>query len=409
MITFLTSSPSGPLDRSRLVEGLDEKNSFVKNLKTYWKENARCLLIAAAPTFHERNDEMTAFFKAAIEKAGLTARVFDLWDDRRKEISKETLHSYDVIFLGGGHVPTQNRFFRQIGLKEKLQNFEGIVIGISAGTMNSADTVYAQPELEGESIDPEYVRFLPGLGLTKTMILPHYQMVKDTVLDGKRLYEDITYEDSYGRSFLVLPDGSYLMILDHTETVWGEAYRIMDGKISKVCDDERSAMWETSASSIYHRTSIRRYQELSVEPEKIKMMLRAAMAAPSACNQQPWEYYVVTDREKITELSTSSPYTGCAKGAPLVFVACYRKEFRAPQYAQIDLSASVENLLLQADELGLGAVWMGIAPVTDRMEKVRAILNIPERLETFALIPCGYPAENKVQQNRYDEKRVHYV
>lgn len=237
MIVFLTSSPSGPLDRSRLVDGLDEKNGFVRNLKKYWKENAKCLLIAAAPSCHEQNDEMAAFFRAAIEKVGLTAAAFDLWDDRSQDVSKETLDSYDVVLLGGGHVPTQNQFFRRISLKEKMLDFEGIVIGISAGTMNSADTVYAQPELEGESVDPEYVRFLPGLGLTKTMILPHYQMVKDAVLDGKRLYEDITYADSYGRRFLVLLDGSYLLIKDGKETVWGEAYQISDGKISKVCDD----------------------------------------------------------------------------------------------------------------------------------------------------------------------------
>lgn len=244
MITFLTSSPSGPLDRSRLVDGLDEKNSFVKNLKKYWKDNARCLMIAAAPSLHEQNDEMTAFFRAAIEKAGLTVAAFDLWDDRNPEISKEALHSYDVVILGGGHVPTQNQFFCQIGLREKLQEFDGIVIGISAGTMNSAEIVYAQPELEGESVDSEYVRFLPGLGLTKTMILPHYQMVKDSMLDGKRLYEDITYEDSCGKCFLVLLDGSYLLIQDNTETVWGEAYRIMDGEISGVCDDECSIEWK---------------------------------------------------------------------------------------------------------------------------------------------------------------------
>lgn len=244
MITFLTSSPSGPLDRSRQVDGLDEKNSFVENLKKYWKANARCLLIAAAPSFHEKNDEMTAFFRTAAEKAGLTAETFDLWDDRNPGLSEEALHSYDVVILGGGHVPTQNQFFRQIGLRKKLQKFDGLVIGISAGTMNSADIVYAQPELEGESVDPEYVRFLPGLGLTKTMILPHYQMVKDAMLDGKRLYEDITYADSYGRRFLVLPDGSYLMMKDNTETVWGEAYQIVDGEISGVCEDERSVEWK---------------------------------------------------------------------------------------------------------------------------------------------------------------------
>ena len=164
-------------------------------------------------------------------------------------------------------------------------------------------------------------------------------------------------------------------------------------------------------NAIFHRVSIRKYKEQEVEQEKVEQMLRAAMAAPSACNQQPWEYYVVTNKNKIEALSKTSPYTGCAKHAPLVFVACYRKEegIIAPSYQEIDLSASVENLLLEADELGLGAVWMGIAPGIERMEAVRKVLDLPERLNAFAWIPCGYPAESRPQQDRYEEKRVHYV
>lgn len=162
-------------------------------------------------------------------------------------------------------------------------------------------------------------------------------------------------------------------------------------------------------SGIFHRTSVRSYQDRPVEKEKVEMMLRAAMAAPSAMNQQPWEYYVVTRRETIEKLSESTPYTGCAKEAPLVFVACYRKECLRPMYAQIDMSASVENLLLEADELGLGAVWMGIAPIKDRMEIIRKIVDIPKDLEAFALIACGYPLKEQAQQDRYEEARVHYI
>lgn len=162
-------------------------------------------------------------------------------------------------------------------------------------------------------------------------------------------------------------------------------------------------------NSIFHRTSIREYKDAEIEKEKLEQILRAAMAAPSACNQQPWEYYVVTDRQKLEQLSASSPYAGCAKEAPLAFVACYRKECMAPEYAQIDLSASVENLLLEADAQGLGAVWLGIAPIQERMDKVAAVLDLPEGLKAFAIIPCGYPKEEKPQQDRYDVSRVHFV
>lgn len=162
-------------------------------------------------------------------------------------------------------------------------------------------------------------------------------------------------------------------------------------------------------NSIFHRTSIRTYLDKKVEAEKVEKMLQAAMAAPSAGNQQPWEYYVVTNAEKLKELAQTSPYAGCSANAPMAFVACYRKECRMPEYAQIDLSASVENLLLEADALELGAVWLGIAPLQDRMDNVRRVLSIPEDLEPFAIIPCGYPQQIKPQQNRYEEKRVHYI
>ena len=237
MILFLTSSPSGSLDDSHIVNGLDEMNHFVDNLRKYWKDCAKCLIIAASPHEYDANDEMTAFFAKITKDAGLSWTEFLVWDGRDGEVSKETLHEFDVIILGGGHVPTQNHFFKEIGLREKIKGFDGIVIGISAGTMNSADIVYAQPELSGESVDPFYVKYMEGLGLCKVQILPHYQMVKDYMLDGKRLYEDIIYGDSYGNHFLVLPDGSYFMNVNGEESVWGEAWILSDGQMHKLCEN----------------------------------------------------------------------------------------------------------------------------------------------------------------------------
>ena len=146
--------------------------------------------------------------------------------------------------LGGGHVPTQNRFFQQLDLARKIRAFDGIVIGISAGTMNAAENVYAQPELDGESLDPTYQRWIPGLALTKTNILPHYQMVKDNMLDGVKLFDDITCGDSYGHRFLALTDGSYLLSEQGKETVWGEAYEISDGTIRQISDENEVIPWE---------------------------------------------------------------------------------------------------------------------------------------------------------------------
>ena len=163
-------------------------------------------------------------------------------------------------------------------------------------------------------------------------------------------------------------------------------------------------------NSIFTRTSIRRYTEQPVPEEMIDKLMRAAMAAPSAGNQQPWEFYVITDHEMIQKAAECSPYSRFLKDAPLVIVPVYRTEgLRFPDYAHIDLSAAVENLLLEADALGLGAVWCGIAPLKERQQAVREALSIPDALEAFALIGAGFPAETKKQQDRYDPARIHRI
>ena len=240
---FLTSSPTGPLDGSRQVDGLDKMNYFAENLKNRWKENSANLMITAFPSSYEASEEMTDFFRRTVEKEGLTISCFDLLDDRNQsDFSREKLQAYDVIWLGGGHVPTQNRFFQSLGLREKLEGFTGMIIGISAGSMNSADLVYAEPEEEGEAIDPSFEKFLSGLNLTRQMILPHYQMVKDKWLDGKRLFEDIVFPDSRDErieKILNLPDGSYLLIEGGNEMVYGEAWLIRDGRMDKICENKQ--------------------------------------------------------------------------------------------------------------------------------------------------------------------------
>ena len=144
--------------------------------------------------------------------------------------------------------------------------------------------------------------------------------------------------------------------------------------------------------SIFHRVSIRKFQDKPVEPEKIEKLLRAAMAAPSAGNQQPWEFY-----------------TGCAKNAPALIVSAYREDVIFPMYAQIDLSIANENLWLETDALGLGGVWLGIAPIEERMHEVESVLQMPAGHHAFAIFALGYPAESKPQQDRFDPARIHYA
>ena len=162
-------------------------------------------------------------------------------------------------------------------------------------------------------------------------------------------------------------------------------------------------------NSIFHRISVRKYQDKPVEREKIEAILRAAMQAPSAGNQQPWAFYVVTNREKLEALSKVHPYAGMVKAAPAAIVSVYKKECWMPEFAQIDLSIAMENLWLETDAQGLGGVWLGIAPLEDRMKAVEEILDMPDTVRSFAIFPFGYPAEERKQQDRFDPERIFWV
>lgn len=234
MILYLTSSP--------FVDGADRAilspaNSLLTRLKADLPENPRCLFICSDP---ERRD-LTARFGAdvfmAFAEAGIDFSAYAVLDGHNADRAAELIFSSDFIVLAGGHVPTQNDFFREIRLDVLLQEFQGVILGISAGSMNCARWVYAQPEEPGETLDPDYQRFVPGLGLTDINICPHYQKVKNYIIDGQRLFEDVTYYDSFGHTFYALPDGSYFYITDEEILLLGEAYRIREGVLEQITLD----------------------------------------------------------------------------------------------------------------------------------------------------------------------------
>ncbi len=232
MICFLTSRTDLPG-----AEELNPANRFIDELRRVLPNPCRALNISSDPDGWEKTDFYASLTRQYFENAGFRFDSFRILDSRNAAQAEALVHSSNLIILSGGHVPTQNAFFCRIGLKELLRSYDGVVIGISAGSMNSAELVYAQPEEEGEATDPAYPRFLPGLGLTKTTLLPHYQEVKDDVLDGLRLFEEITYPDSMGKSFYAIPDGSYLFVANGREELRGEAYRIRDGILTQISAD----------------------------------------------------------------------------------------------------------------------------------------------------------------------------
>ena len=231
MTVFLTSSPTMDSFEIPPIPALFPDNQFIAQLQQRWTPQARCLMIAATPEIHPENDEMTDYFHRAFLNADLPSTCFELWDDRRSPLAQEQLHGYDVVLLAGGHVPTQRRWFEEIHLRELLTGFQGIVIGISAGSMNAVRNAYAWPERNGESTDSNHQLFFQGLGLANTIVLPHYQKMKGSWLDGRRLFEDITCSHSFGRRFYAIPDGSYILVENGIETLYGQADLITQGTI----------------------------------------------------------------------------------------------------------------------------------------------------------------------------------
>ena len=229
MICFLTSR----IDDAD-TGGLNPANRFVDELRLCFPKSCRALSICSDPHGRDKTDYYASLTKSMFEDAGFVFECFDTLDGRNEDQAVTLVRASDLLILSGGHVPTQNAFFEKIGLRDLLKDFDGIVIGISAGSMNSADVVYAQPEEDGEASDPAYQRFLTGLGLTKINLLPHYQQNRDDVLDGLRIYEDIACPDSMGKTFYAIPDGSYLFIRAGKEELRGEAYMVKDGVLSQV-------------------------------------------------------------------------------------------------------------------------------------------------------------------------------
>lgn len=241
MKAMLTSSLGGAfkVDGVRVPSVLIQQNGLLDRLKSIWIPNARVLIVCGNPVNYEKNDSVCACLKESFPMSGLSISSIEKCDDRNPEMINN-LNNIDVLILAGGHVPTQNRFMKQLQLRERLLDYKGIIVAWSAGSMNCADMVYAAPELEGEAVDPLYERWITGLGITDINIFPHFQMLKDEYLDDLRIIEDITFADSIGHEIIALNDGSYIMIDGDQTTLYGEAYMVKDGRQKQICKDGES-------------------------------------------------------------------------------------------------------------------------------------------------------------------------
>ncbi|MGA2503530.1 MAG: nitroreductase family protein [Anaerolineales bacterium] len=162
--------------------------------------------------------------------------------------------------------------------------------------------------------------------------------------------------------------------------------------------------------SIFRRRSIRNYTDQPVEPEKLDLILKAAMAAPSAMNCKPWEFVVITDPEKLSQFRKRLIFGN--RNAPAAIVICGNPSLSVNPAARLfwvqDCSIAGGNILIAATALGLGTVWVGVHPVAEFVRIVREIAGLPKHVTPLGLIYVGYPAEEKPARTQYHENRVHW-
>ncbi len=187
------------------------------------------------------------------------------------------------------------------------------------------------------------------------------------------------------------------------------------------CTTQQGEQQETSTSqatvnqaaieNIMTRTSIRQYKDQPVEQEKIDIMLKAAMAAPTAVNLQPWHFIVITDKQLIGQLAGQQP-----TNAPLLIALCGDTDkttmpdgkSKLPDFWVQDVSAATENLLLAAHALGLGAVWTGCYPIMERVADVANVLNCPTNIVPLAVVRIGYPDESPEPKDKFKQENISY-
>ena len=160
--------------------------------------------------------------------------------------------------------------------------------------------------------------------------------------------------------------------------------------------------------AILTRRSIRKYSREKITDKQIEIILKAAMYAPSAMNQQPWHFIVIDNREKLNRIMEVHPHSNMLKEADLAILVCGDERLQLSKgYWVVDCGAATQNLLLAAHGIGLGAVWLGLHPREERKSGIRKIFHLPDHVQPFSLISIGYPAEEKPVPQRFKPERIH--
>jgi nitroreductase len=179
------------------------------------------------------------------------------------------------------------------------------------------------------------------------------------------------------------------------------------------CSNQQPKVMENDAiNNIMTRVSVRTFTGEKISDAQLDTLLRAAMAAPSAINKQPWAFIVVTDEEKIAALGEALPYSRCSNHPAVAIIPCgdlsKAIEGELGAFWINDVSAATENLLLAAHAMGLGAVWTGLHPDMNRAKMVQEMLGLPEHIIPLCVVPVGVPAEQPEIKDKYKPENIHY-
>ncbi|MFZ4741685.1 MAG: nitroreductase family protein [Bacteroidales bacterium] len=159
---------------------------------------------------------------------------------------------------------------------------------------------------------------------------------------------------------------------------------------------------------ILTRRSIRKYISKPITNDQVENLLKAAMYAPSARNEQPWHYIVINDRYILDKIIEAHPYANMLKEAALAIIVCADENIEKTEgYWVQDCSAATQNILLAAHAMGLGSVWLGVYPRKERILAIKTLFKLPENIKPLSIIAIGHPDEQKAMPKRYLKDRIH--
>lgn len=243
---FLTSSLGGytkTIEGNEVVKKIikcDNSNHFIDRLKTVVPKIKSFVFVASNPDGANKTDEYANVIVKALNLDNFEIENLIVIDHRFNDDIKKAIISADIVFLAGGNVPTQNNYFKEIKLKSILKDFNGVLIGQSAGSMNCSEIVYTQPEEDEEFEDKNYQRMINGLGLVDFTIMPHMNFANEVDDKGHPSVMQMCLEDSYKIPHLGICDYGFIEIQGNNATAYGKTFLIKNGKCLELCRDKES-------------------------------------------------------------------------------------------------------------------------------------------------------------------------